>query len=83
MHFYLCWAWRWKVTKEHYNADTDQITLIGSNVDVVNFYEGLDEDDIESTGRLILIVQELMNLNRSRESEKRLLKKLLFYIQIN
>ena len=39
------------------------------------FYAGLDEDDIESAGRLILIVQELMSLNRFRESEKRLLKK--------
>ena len=37
-----------KVTKEHYNTGTDQITLIGSNADVVNFYVGLDEDDIES-----------------------------------
>jgi len=41
-----------KVTKEHYNTDTDQITLIGSNVDVVNFYAGLDEDDIESAGKV-------------------------------
>ena len=49
--------------------------LIGSNTDLVNYYAGLDEDDIESTVRLILIVQELMSLNRSRESEKRLLKK--------
>ena len=38
-----------KVTKEHYNTGTDQITLIGSNADVVNFYAGLDEDDIESS----------------------------------
>ena len=41
-----------KVTKEHYNTDTDQITLIGSNADVVNFYAGLDEDDIESAGKV-------------------------------
>ena len=41
-----------KVTKEHYNTGTDQITLIGSNVDVVNFYAGLDEDDIESVGKV-------------------------------
>ena len=31
-----------KVTKEHYNTGTDQITLIGSNADIVNFYAGLD-----------------------------------------
>ena len=41
-----------KVTKEHYNTGTDQITLIGSNTDVVNFYAGLDEDDIESVGKV-------------------------------
>ena len=64
-----------KVTKEHYNTGTDQITLIGSNADIVNIYAGLDEDDVNLQVRLILIVQELMNLNRSRESEKRLLKK--------
>ena len=41
-----------KVTKEHYNTGTDQITLIGSNADVVNFYAELDEDDIESAGKV-------------------------------
>ena len=40
-----------KVTKEHYNTGTDQITPIDSNADVVNFYAGLDEDDIESAGK--------------------------------
>ena len=41
-----------KAAKEHYNTGTDQITLIGSNVDVVKFYAGLDEDDIESAGKV-------------------------------
>ena len=41
-----------KATKEHYNTGTDQITLIGSNADVVKFYAGLDEDDIESAGKV-------------------------------
>ena len=41
-----------KVAKEHYDTGTDQITLIGSNADVVNFYAGLDEDDIESAGKV-------------------------------
>ena len=40
------------VIKEHYNTGTDQITLIGSNADVVNIYAGLDEDDIESAGKV-------------------------------
>ena len=41
-----------KAAKEHYNTGTDQITLIGSNVDVVKFYARLDEDDIESAGKI-------------------------------
>ena len=64
-----------KVTKEHYNIGTDQITIIGSNADVVNFYAGLDEDDIVSAGKVDINTAGLMSLNRSRESEKRLLKK--------
>ena len=39
-----------KIAKEHYDTGTDQITLIGSNADVVNFYAGLD--DIESAGKV-------------------------------
>ena len=30
-----------KVTKEDHNTDTDKITLIRSNTDVVKFYEGV------------------------------------------
>ena len=41
-----------KVTNEYYNTGTDQITLIGSNADVVKFYARLDEDDIESAGKV-------------------------------
>jgi len=37
--------------KEHYYAGKDQITLIGSNADVVNFYTGLDKGDIEYVGK--------------------------------
>ena len=64
-----------KVTKEHYNTGTDQITLIGSNADVVNFMRDWMRMILNLQVRLILIVQELMSLNHSRESEKRLLKK--------
>ncbi len=64
-----------KVTKEHYDTGTDQITLIGSNADVVNFMRDWMRMILNLQVRLILIVQELMSLNRSRESEKRLLKK--------
>ena len=41
-----------KVAKEYYDTGTDQITFIGSNADVVNFYAGLDENDIESAGKV-------------------------------
>jgi len=39
-------------SNEGYNTGIDQTTLIGSNADVVNFYAGLDEDDIESAGKV-------------------------------
>jgi len=59
-----------KVTKEHYNTGTDQIILIGSNADVVNFYAGLDEDDIESAGMVDINsdgIYELKSLTRIGE----------------
>ena len=41
-----------KAMKEHYNTGTDQITLIGGNADVLNFYAGLDENEIETAGKV-------------------------------
>jgi len=41
-----------KAAKEYFNMDTDQITLIGTNEDVVDFYAGLDEKDIEFAGKV-------------------------------
>jgi len=41
-----------KVAKEHFDTGTDQITLIGTNEDVVDFYAGLDEKDIEFAGKV-------------------------------
>jgi len=35
-----------KAAKKHYNTDTDYLTLIGTNKDVVDFYAGLNEEDI-------------------------------------
>ena len=37
-----------KTTRDHFNSGTDQITLIGSNADVVDFYAGLNEQDINT-----------------------------------
>jgi len=66
-----------------FNIGTDQITLIGSNADVVNFYMGLDKDEIKSTGRV--------DINSVGIDEPKLLLgvsgktflKLSSYIQIN
>ena len=41
-----------KVAKEHFDTGTDQITLIGTNEDVVDFYAGLDKKDIEFAGKV-------------------------------
>ena len=58
------------VAKEHYDAGKDQITLIGSNSDVVNFYAGLYEGDIESVGNVNINssgIDELKSLARIGE----------------
>jgi len=72
-----------KVTKWHYNTGTDQITLIGSNADVVNFYAGLDEDDIESAGKVDINSAEIDELKSLPGIGNKTFEKLLSYIQIN
>ena len=72
-----------KVTKEHYNTGTDQITLIGSNADVVNFYAGLDEDDIESAGKVDINSAGIDELKSLTGTSSKTFEKLLSYIQIN
>jgi comEA protein len=51
-----------KTTKDHFNSGTDQITLIGSNADVVDFYAGLNEQDIESAGKVDINTAEMEEL---------------------
>ena len=41
-----------KVAKDHFYTGTDQITLIGTNEDVVDFYAGLGKKDIEFAGKV-------------------------------
>ena len=41
-----------KAAKDHFYTGTDQITLIGTNEDVVFFYAGLDKKDIEFAGKV-------------------------------
>ena len=59
-----------KVAKEHFDTGTDQITLIGTNEDVVDFYAGLDEKDIEFAGKVDINtagIEELKSLPRIGE----------------
>ena len=41
-----------KVAKDHFYTGTNQITLIGTNEDVVDFYAGLGKKDIEFAGKV-------------------------------
>ena len=59
-----------KVAKEHFDTGTDQITLIGTNEDVVDFYAGLDKKDIEFAGKVDINtagIEELKSLPRIGE----------------
>ena len=38
--------------KDHFYTVTDQVTLIGTNEDVVDFYAGLGKKDIEFAGKV-------------------------------
>ena len=41
-----------KAAKDHFYTGTDQITLIGTNEDVVDFYAALGKKDIEFAGKV-------------------------------
>lgn len=41
-----------KAAKDHFYTGTDQITLIGTNEDVVDFYAGLGKKNIEFAGKV-------------------------------
>ena len=59
-----------KAAKEHFDTGTDQITLIGTNDHVVDFYAGLDEKDIEFAGKVDINtagIEELKSLPRIGE----------------
>ena len=59
-----------KAAKEHFDTGTDQITLIGTNEDVVDFYAGLDKKDIEFAGKVDINtagIEELKSLPRIGE----------------
>ena len=41
-----------RAAKDHFYTGTNQITLIGTNEDVVDFYAGLGKKDIEFAGKV-------------------------------
>ena len=56
--------------KDHFYTGTDQVTLIGTNENVVDFYAGLGKKDIEFAGKEDINtagIEDLKSLPRIRE----------------
>ena len=54
-----------KALKDHYYTGTENLTLIGTNDKIVDYYAGLDEKDIEFAGMMDINsagIEELMSL---------------------
>ena len=54
-----------KALKDHYYNGTENLTLIGTNDKIVDYYAGLDEKDIEFAGMVEINsagIEELMSL---------------------
>ena len=51
-----------KADNEQFETGTDQITLIETNSNVVDFYAGLDEQDIEFSGKVDIKSAEIEEL---------------------
>ena len=54
-----------KALKDHFYTGTENITLIGTNDKIVNYYAGLDEKDIEFAGMMDINsagIEELISL---------------------
>ena len=54
-----------KVLKDHYYTGSENLTLIGTNDKIVDYYAGLDEKDIEFAGMVEINsagIEELMSL---------------------
>ena len=54
-----------KTVKDHYYTGTENLTLIGTNDKIVDYYAGMDEKDIEFAGMLDINsagIEELMSL---------------------
>ena len=69
-----------KVLKDHFYTGTENITLIGTNDKIVDYYAGLDEKDIEFAGMVDINsagIEELMSLPEIGEktAEKIIIKR--------
>ena len=69
-----------KVLKDHYYTGTENLTFIGTNDKIVDYYAGLDEKDIEFAGMVNINsagIEELITLLGIREktTEKIIIKR--------
>jgi len=64
-----------KVAKDHFYTGADQITLIGINEDVVDFYAGLGKKDIEFSGKVDINTAGIKELKSLPEIGSKTLKK--------
>ena len=72
-----------KAAKDHFSTTgTDQITLIGTNEDVVDFYAGLGKKDIEFAGKVDINTAGIEELKSLPGIGNKTLEKLLPNIRI-
>jgi len=71
-----------KAAKDYFYTGTDQITLIGTNEDVVDFYAGLGKKDIEFSGKVDINTAGIEELKSLPGIGSKTLEKLLPNIRI-
>ena len=71
-----------KAAKDHFYTGTNQITLIGTNENVVDFYAGLGKKDIEFSGKVDINTAEIEELKSLPGIGSKTLEKLLTNIRI-
>jgi len=71
-----------KAAKDYFYTGPDQITLIGTNEDVVDFYAGLGKKDIEFSGKVDINTAGIEELKSLPGIGSKTLEKLLPNIRI-
>ena len=71
-----------KAAKDYFYTGTNQITLIGTNKDVVDFYAGLGKKDIEFAGKVDINMAGIEELKSLPGIGSKTLEKLLPNIRI-